>query len=80
LICCAAPTGPPPSPNCAPPSAKPHWWHDDAPAPLPEVPLRSCDFPPRLNGTRATGQTERRRRDVGAIDLKRLAAGERADD
>jgi hypothetical protein len=54
--------------------------HDDAPAPLPEVPLRSCDFPPRLNGTRATGQTERRRRDVGAIDLKRLAAGERADD
>lgn len=49
----------------------------DQPAAEP-VPLRAWDYPARLSGTRAGGQTERRRRDAG-VDLKRLAAGDRDD-
>lgn len=49
----------------------------DTPAAAP-MPLRAWDYPARLTGTRADGQTERRRRDTG-VDLKRLAAGDSDD-
>lgn len=53
----------------------------DTPPPA-TVPMRCWDYPPRRSGTRAAGNTERRRRDANAHgpDLKSLAAGERADD